>query len=111
MFTVSRGPDFDTQLEAHATCKVSDLLSELYEKAGHAKQWWLVRHTAGMMRKQVEDLANAATDIIVRMKQLAVGLPPEPREKIITRLEMYSPIISVETARPTLSSNCSEVFS
>ena len=49
------------------------------------KQWWLVRHTAGMLGKKVEDLAKAATDIIVRQKQLAVGLPPEPREKIITR--------------------------
>jgi len=68
-----------------AGCRVKDLLSELYEKAGHMKQWWLVRHTAGMLRKKVEDLAKAATDIIVRQKQLAVGLPPEPREKIITR--------------------------
>ncbi len=39
----------------------------------------------GMLRKKVEDLAKAATDILVRQKQLAVGLPPEPREKIITR--------------------------
>ena len=51
------------------------------------KQWWLVRHTAGMLHKKVEDLAKAATDILVRQKQLAVGLPPEPREKIITRYE------------------------
>ena len=29
----------------------------------------------------MEDLAKAATDILVRQKQLAVGLPPEPREK------------------------------
>jgi hypothetical protein len=80
-----RGPDWDTQMEGRAGCRVRDLLVELYEKAGHAKQWWLVRHTAGMLRKKVEDLAKAATDIIVRMKQLAVGLPPEPREKIIIR--------------------------
>lgn len=79
------GPDWDTKMEGSVRCKVSDLLSELYEKAGHHKQWWLVRHTAGMLRKKVEDLAKAATDIIVRQKQLAVGLPPEPREKIITR--------------------------
>ena len=39
----------------------------------------------GMLKKKVEDLAKAATDILVRQKQLAVGLPPEPREKIITR--------------------------
>jgi phosphorylase kinase alpha/beta subunit len=86
-----RGPDWDTQMEGRAGCRVRDLLVELYEKAGHAKQWWLVRHTAGMLRKKVEDLAKAATDIIVRMKQLAVGLPPEPREKIIIR---YSSLCS-----------------
>lgn len=78
-----RGPDFDTNLEGKSS--VQDLLSELYDKAGHLKQWWLVRHTAGMLGKKVEDLAKAATDILVRQKQLAVGLPPEPREKIITR--------------------------
>lgn len=83
---IVRGPDWDTQMEGRPGCKVRDLLTELYDKAGHAKQWWLVRHTAGMLRKKVEDLAKAATDIIVRQKQLAVGLPPEPREKIITRL-------------------------
>lgn len=84
--TNDRGPEWDTNIEGRTQCKVKNLLSELYDKAGHLKQWWLVRHTAGMLGKKVEDLANAATDIIVRQKQLAVGLPPEPREKIITRL-------------------------
>ena len=32
---------------------------------------------SGMLKKKVEDLAKAATDILVRQKQLAVGLPPE----------------------------------
>ena len=54
-----------------------------YFFAGHLKQWWLVRHTAGLLGKVAEGLSKAATDIIVRQKQLAVGLPPEPREKII----------------------------
>jgi len=85
MVMTVRGPDWDTHMEGRSGCRVRDLLTELYDKAGHAKQWWLVRHTAGMLRKKVEDLAKAATDIIVRQKQLAVGLPPEPREKIITR--------------------------
>ena len=82
---VYRGPEWDTEMDNKPGCKVKDLINELYEKAGHLKQWWLVRHTAGMLRKRVEDLARAATDILVRQKQLAVGLPPEPREKIITR--------------------------
>ena len=68
---------------------MQDLLTELYDKAGQLKQWWLVRHTAGMLRKRVEDLARSVTDILVRQKQLAVGIPPEPREKIITRYILY----------------------
>ncbi|ESN97732.1 hypothetical protein HELRODRAFT_193185 [Helobdella robusta] len=83
---LNKGASWNTGLgKPGHECLVSDLLTELYEKAGRAKQWWLVRHTAGLLMKKVEDLANAASDIIVRQKQLAVGLPPEPREKIITR--------------------------
>ncbi|XP_052792707.1 phosphorylase b kinase regulatory subunit alpha, skeletal muscle isoform-like isoform X5 [Mya arenaria] len=79
---VKMGPDWDTEVDSKS-CTVKELLVELYEKAGHWKQWWLVRHSAGMLRKRVEDLALAATDLLVRQKQLSVGLPPD-REKIIT---------------------------
>ena len=34
-------------MEGRPGCKIKELLVELYEKAGHLKQWWLVRHTAG----------------------------------------------------------------
>jgi phosphorylase kinase alpha/beta subunit len=37
-----------------------------------------------MLKKRVEDLALAATDLLVRQKQLSVGLPPDS-EKTITR--------------------------
>ncbi|GFN83950.1 phosphorylase b kinase regulatory subunit alpha, liver isoform [Plakobranchus ocellatus] len=80
---INRGPDWDTHMEEDKRVPVKELLVELYEKAGHWKQWWLVRHTAGMLRKRVEDLALAATDLLVRQKQLSVGLPPE-QETIIT---------------------------
>ncbi|XP_071088485.1 probable phosphorylase b kinase regulatory subunit alpha isoform X9 [Haliotis cracherodii] len=79
---IQKGPDYDTKI-GEDTCTVKQLLTELYEKAGHWKQWWLVRHTAGMLKKRVEDLALAATDLLVRQKQLSVGMPPD-REKIIT---------------------------
>ncbi|ESO88485.1 hypothetical protein LOTGIDRAFT_179098 [Lottia gigantea] len=80
---MAKGIDWDTQI-GNRVCTVKELLIELYEKAGHWKQWWLVRHTAGMLKKRVEDLALAATDLLVRQKQLSVGLPPD-RERIITR--------------------------
>ncbi|CAE1251884.1 Probable phosphorylase b kinase regulatory subunit alpha,Phosphorylase b kinase regulatory subunit alpha, liver isoform [Acanthosepion pharaonis] len=79
---IAKGPSFKVTIADHQ-CTVNDLLRELYEKAGYWKQWWLVRHTAGMLKKRVEDLALAATDLLVRQKQLSVGLPPD-REKIIT---------------------------
>ncbi|KAG0719623.1 putative phosphorylase b kinase regulatory subunit alpha [Chionoecetes opilio] len=55
---------------------VKDLLKDLYERACHIKHWALVRHTAGMLLKRVEDLAKAVTDLLVRQKQVTVGLPP-----------------------------------
>jgi hypothetical protein len=50
---------------------VKDLLKVLYEKACQQKLWGLVRHTAGMLGKRVEDLAKAVTDLLVRQKQVS----------------------------------------
>ncbi|KAG8238505.1 hypothetical protein J437_LFUL017804, partial [Ladona fulva] len=55
---------------------IKDLLKVLYEKACQQKLWGLVRHTAGMLGKRVEDLAKAVTDLLVRQKQVTVGMPP-----------------------------------
>ena len=49
---------------------VRDLLKGLYEKACQQKLWGLVRHSAGMLGKRVEDLAKAVTDLLVRQKQV-----------------------------------------
>lgn len=49
---------------------VKDLLKLLYEKACQQNRWGLVRHTAGMLGKRVEDLAKALTDLLVRQKQV-----------------------------------------
>ncbi|XP_076446610.1 putative phosphorylase b kinase regulatory subunit alpha isoform X2 [Babylonia areolata] len=78
-----KGPEWETNIDSRHKCTVKDLLVELYEKAGFWKQWWLVRHTAGLLKKRVEDLAIAATDLVVRQKQLSVGMPPDG-EHIIT---------------------------
>jgi phosphorylase kinase alpha/beta subunit len=37
----------------------------------------------GMLGKRVEDLAKAVTDLLVRQKQVTVGMPPN-QERIIT---------------------------
>lgn len=63
-------------LEMGRVVTVKDLLKGLYEKACQQKLWGLVRHTAGMLGKRVEDLAKAVTDLLVRQKQVTVGMPP-----------------------------------
>lgn len=57
-------------LDGGRVVTVRDLLKGLYEKACQQKLWGLVRHTAGMLGKRVEDLAKAMTDLLVRQKQV-----------------------------------------
>ncbi|KAM4630755.1 phosphorylase b kinase regulatory subunit alpha, liver isoform [Polymixia lowei] len=63
---------------------VRSLLEELYVQAGACKEWGLIRYISGILHKRVEVLAEACTDLISHHKQLTVGLPPEPRERVIT---------------------------
>ncbi|XP_039600948.1 phosphorylase b kinase regulatory subunit alpha, liver isoform-like isoform X3 [Polypterus senegalus] len=81
---VIKGPEWDTNLSSQHTVTVHSLLCELYSKAGVSKEWGLIRYISGLLRKKVEVLAEACTDLISHQKQLTVGLPPEPREKVIT---------------------------
>ncbi|XP_031629307.1 probable phosphorylase b kinase regulatory subunit alpha isoform X2 [Contarinia nasturtii] len=77
--TVDKIKTFSTSegmLEDGKVVTVRMLLKGLYEKACQQKLWGLVRHTAGMLGKRVEDLAKAITDLLVRQKQVTVGMPP-----------------------------------
>ena len=49
---------------------------ELYESACVAKKWSIVRHTHGLLGKKMHNLALSLTDLLVRQKQVTVGLPP-----------------------------------
>ncbi|XP_064075567.1 probable phosphorylase b kinase regulatory subunit alpha isoform X2 [Vanessa tameamea] len=83
----THGLEFNTGMQEngkHVTVK--DLLKVLYEKACSQKLWGLVRHTAGMLGKRVEDLAKAVTDLLVRQKQITVGMPPNNEHTIIAPL-------------------------
>lgn len=73
-------------LECGQVVTVRDLLKGLYEKACQQKLWGLVRHTAGMLGKRVEDLAKAVTDLLVRQKQITVGMPPNNEHTITAPL-------------------------
>lgn len=61
MYSVfSRGPKYEVSLPEDNQCTVTDLLQELYHKAGALKIWWLIRYTAGMLRKRVSSLASVS---------------------------------------------------
>ncbi|XP_056298843.1 phosphorylase b kinase regulatory subunit alpha, skeletal muscle isoform isoform X2 [Pseudoliparis swirei] len=83
-----KGMDWDTGLQGPGLqgpgCTVRALLAELYERAGELKHWSLIRRISGMLRKKVEELDSACTDLLAHQKHLTVGLPPEPREKTIS---------------------------
>uniref|UniRef100_A0AAQ4P105 Phosphorylase b kinase regulatory subunit n=1 Tax=Gasterosteus aculeatus aculeatus TaxID=481459 RepID=A0AAQ4P105_GASAC len=78
-----KGLDWDTQLHGKGS-PLRSLLSDLYKKAGELKHWSLIRMISGMLRKKVEELDSACSDLLAHQKHLTVGLPPEPREKTIT---------------------------
>lgn len=83
----TKGLDFNTgMLDSGRVVTVRDLLKGLYEKACQQKLWGLVRHTAGMLGKRVEDLAKAVTDLLVRQKQITVGMPPNNEHTITAPL-------------------------
>ncbi|TDG42372.1 hypothetical protein AWZ03_011226 [Drosophila navojoa] len=73
-------------LEEGRVVTIRDLLKGLYEKACQEKLWGLVRHTAGMLGKRVEDLGKAVTDLLVRQKQVTVGMPPNNEHTITAPL-------------------------
>ncbi|XP_076587512.1 phosphorylase b kinase regulatory subunit alpha, liver isoform isoform X1 [Chaetodon auriga] len=83
---VMKGADWMVELSGPGQGGVSvcSMLEELYTQAGACKEWGLIRYISGILRKRVEVLAEACTDLISHHKQLTVGLPPEPRERVIT---------------------------
>ncbi|KAM9335806.1 phosphorylase b kinase regulatory subunit alpha, skeletal muscle isoform 2-T2 [Symphorus nematophorus] len=78
-----KGMDWDTNLHGKGST-VKSLLTDLYEKAGELKHWGLIRMISGMLKKKVEELDSACSDLLAHQKHLTVGLPPEPREKTIS---------------------------
>ncbi|XP_053436143.1 phosphorylase b kinase regulatory subunit alpha, skeletal muscle isoform isoform X1 [Nycticebus coucang] len=79
-----KGPDWDTDLYDEGDATVRVLLTELYGKVGEIHHWGLIRYISGILRKKVEALDEACTDLLSHQKHLTVGLPPEPREKTIS---------------------------
>ncbi|CAF0780748.1 unnamed protein product [Brachionus calyciflorus] len=55
--------------------RLRDLIGNVYEKASIRKMWWLVRHSAGMLDLTSDELPKAVLTLIVRQKQISIGLP------------------------------------
>uniref|UniRef100_A0A8C3DJ72 Phosphorylase b kinase regulatory subunit n=1 Tax=Corvus moneduloides TaxID=1196302 RepID=A0A8C3DJ72_CORMO len=101
---ILKGADWDTELDGQYGVTVHCLLNELYRKAGLNQEWGLIRYISGILKKRVEVLAEACTDLLSHHKQLTVGLPPEPPlpQEIIMYLAMYvrsQPSLFVEMLR------------
>ncbi|KAM8752806.1 phosphorylase b kinase regulatory subunit alpha, skeletal muscle isoform 4-T4 [Rhynchonycteris naso] len=84
MLYTMKGPDWETGLYDKGSATVRELLTELYGKVGEIRHWGLIRYISGILRKKVEALDEACTDLLSHQKHLTVGLPPEPREKTIS---------------------------
>lgn len=75
---VSHGLDYKIHVKQFGKdIEVRDLLNTLYETACTKKSWGIIRHSAGLLGKKVEDLSKTITDLLVRQKQVTVGLPPD----------------------------------
>ncbi|XP_076810567.1 phosphorylase b kinase regulatory subunit alpha, liver isoform-like isoform X2 [Clavelina lepadiformis] len=80
-----KGPNWDTEIGGSSGALVSDLVEELYDRSGQQGNWMVVRQLTGLLQKRVSGLSQALTDLLVRQKQVTVGLPQEPRETTVTR--------------------------
>jgi len=54
--------------------KVSEMLERLIERAGAYKNWWAVRMCSALLGKLVDSLAPSITAMLVRGKQITVGV-------------------------------------
>ena len=63
--------------------EIRDLLRTLYDAAIAKKNWALVRHSAGVLGRRVDDLSKSVTDLLVNLKLVTVGVPPN-NEVVVT---------------------------
>jgi len=100
-----RGIDFEFEHNGHHVT-VRDLIQELYNSACKQRVWWCVRHCAGMLRMRNENIAQSLIAILAQQKQLTIGLPPAPREHVLTSPmtaeQLYSTIVTATGNDPTM---------
>lgn len=65
-------------------CSIRERMERLYRRACQLRLWWLVRYCAGRLRKAMNSLAPAITNMLVRGKQVTLGVR-SVREVVIQR--------------------------
>ncbi|XP_064283466.1 phosphorylase b kinase regulatory subunit alpha, skeletal muscle isoform isoform X3 [Passer domesticus] len=93
MLHILKGPEWHTGLDSEPGPTIKELLTELYARVGETRQWALIRYISGILKKKVEALDEACTDLLSHQKHLTVGLPPEPREKTISTPIPYEELV------------------
>ncbi|KAM3662810.1 phosphorylase b kinase regulatory subunit alpha, skeletal muscle isoform [Ammospiza nelsoni] len=93
MLHILKGPEWHTGLDSEPGPTIKELLTELYVRVGETRQWALIRYVSGILKKKVEALDEACTDLLSHQKHLTVGLPPEPREKTISTPIPYEELV------------------
>ncbi|VDL84364.1 unnamed protein product [Nippostrongylus brasiliensis] len=78
---INHGPDYDVNVCGQFVT-VKMLMEEIYTKSCECRLWALVRLTAGLLNKRLEELGKAVTHLLVRQKQITVGLPSKKEEAI-----------------------------
>ena len=66
---------------------LKERLEKVYRRSCQLRLWWLVRYCAGRLHKAMNSLAPAITNMLVRGKQITLGVRNRPgaREEIIVR--------------------------
>ncbi|VDP23636.1 unnamed protein product [Onchocerca flexuosa] len=81
---MKKGPDFDTKLNDMKGATVRALMQEIYSKACENRDWTLIRLSFGLSKRLLNELAKSVTHLLVRQKQITVGMPSKNEEAITT---------------------------
>ncbi|KAM3724221.1 putative phosphorylase b kinase regulatory subunit alpha [Dirofilaria immitis] len=79
---MKKGPDFDTGLNNMKGATVRALMEEIYSKACECRDWALIRLSFGLSKRLLDELSKSVTHLLVRQKQITVGMPSKNEEAI-----------------------------
>jgi phosphorylase kinase alpha/beta subunit len=96
------GAGFDTGLKANhgGTCRVDELLEEVYERAGDRHAWAIVRRCAGLLGKYDIDLEQSTTELLVRQHALTVGRSYSEKATLVRPADSIEILDAIRTFNP-----------